>query len=87
MFKIFRKIGQSDEILDKLYTQNPIEALAHYQQLCTIRTDLAGCVLLIEDSLQIGYYRTDSSYSDEGREQTDMRHWIFDMVGQKEAAR
>ncbi len=83
MFKIFRKIGQSNEMFDKVYTQNPFEALSRYEQLCTIRTDSAGCVLLIEDSSQIGYYRTDQNWPNEAREQTDRRHWIYDL--QREA--
>ena len=40
-------------------------------------TDGAGCVLLCEDSTQIGYFRTDATWPDEAREQTDMQHYIY----------
>ncbi len=77
MFKIFRKLGQSNEMLDKFYTQNAVEALTKYYTLCQCRTDGAGCVILAENSLQVGYYRTDKDWPEEGREQTDQRHWIY----------
>lgn len=77
MFKIFRKLGQSNEMLDKFYSENPFEALAEYRRLGQIRTEGAGCVLLIEDSTQIGYYRTNMTWPDEAREHTDLRHWIY----------
>jgi len=76
MFKVFRKLGQSSGMLDKFYSENPFEALAEYNRLGQIRTDGAGCVLLCEDSTQIGYFRTDAIWPDEAREQTDRRHYI-----------
>ena len=77
MFKVFRKIGQSSEMLDKFYSQNPFEALAKYNQLGQIRTDGAGCVILCKDSIQIGYFRTDLTWPDKAREQTDQKHYIY----------
>lgn len=83
MFKVFRKLGTSGEMLDKFYSQNPFEAMAEYKRLCQIRTEGAGCVLLIEDSSQVGYYRTDATWPEEAREQTDKRHYIYGLDVEK----